>query len=112
MITARLLITAAVLSTAATAGAQRLEVLFLGDKGHHVPAERFPELLKGLGPMGVNLTYTDNMADINAANLALYDALMIYANTDVIAPAQEKAMLDYVRGGKGLVPLHCASYCF
>ena len=100
-----------VLSTAAVR-AQRLEVLFLGDKGHHVPVERFPELLKGLGPMGVNLSYTDNMADINAANLAQYDALMIYANTDLIEPAQEKAMLEYVRGGKGLVPLHCASYCF
>lgn len=103
---------AALTSVPAAVQAQRLEVLFLGDKGHHVPVERFPEMLKGLGPMGVNLTYTDSMEDINTANLAQYDALMIYANTDIIAPEQEKAMLAYVRGGKGIVPLHCASYCF
>src|SRR6187402_2141880 len=112
MITARLLITASLLSAATAAKAQRLEVLFLGDKGHHVPAERFPELMQGIGARGVNLTYTDKMADINAANLAPYDVLMIYANTDVIAPEQEKAMLEFVREGKGLVPIHCASYCF
>jgi putative membrane-bound dehydrogenase-like protein len=109
---ARFLTLAAALIFTGAAQAQRLEVLFLGDKGHHTPVERFPELLKGLSPYGVNLTYTDNMADVNPANLAQYDALMIYANTDVIEPAQEKAMLDYVKGGKGLVPLHCASYCF
>ncbi len=103
---------AAILCSTAVARAQRLEILFLGDKGHHAPAERFPELMQGLGARGVNLSYTDKMADINPANLAEYDALMIYANTDVIAPEQEKAMLEYVRGGKGLVPLHCASYCF
>ena len=108
----RLLSVAAVLFSAGAVRAQRLEILFLGDKGHHVPAERFPELMQGLGARGVNLSYTDKMADLNAANLAQYDALMIYANTDVIAPEQEKAMLEYVRGGKGLMPLHSASYCF
>ena len=102
MKTIRLLSVATVLLSAVCVRAQRLEILFLGDKGHHVPAQRFPELMQGLGARGVNLSYTDKMADINAANLAQYDALMIYANTDVIAPDQEKAMLDYVRGGKGL----------
>src|SRR5262249_55933959 len=36
----------------------------------------------------------------------------LYANIDKIAPDQEKALLDYVAGGKGFIPLHCASYCF
>src|SRR5262245_53678230 len=103
---------AVLLLTVAAAHAQRLEILFLGDKGHHAPAERFPELMRGRGFRGINLSYTDKMADINSANLAQYDALMIYANTDVIAPEQEQAMLEFVRGGKGLVPIHCASYCF
>ena len=109
---ARFLSLAAALTLTGAAHAQRLEVLFLGAKGGHTPIERFPELLRGVGPLGVNLAFTDNMEDVNAANLAQYDALMIYANIDTIASAQEKAMLDYVRGGKGLVPLHCASYCF
>ncbi|HEX2751415.1 MAG TPA: ThuA domain-containing protein [Verrucomicrobiales bacterium] len=102
----------ALLGAAAPVHAQRLEILFLGDNGHHEPSKRFPELMQGLGARGLNFSYTDKMSDINAANLAQYDALMIYANTDLIAPEQEKAMLDYVRSGKGLVPIHCASYCF
>ncbi len=105
------LLLSSILLTAA-ASAQRLEILFLGDNAGHKPVERFPELLRGLGPLGVNLTYTDRMADVNAENLARYDALMIYANTDTIEPAQEKALLEYVRSGRGLVPIHCASYCF
>jgi putative membrane-bound dehydrogenase-like protein len=111
MTTFRLFVCASVLA-AASARAQRLEILFLGDNGHHEPVKRFPELMQGLGARGLNFSYTDRMADINAANLAQYDALMVYANTDVIAPEQEKALLEYVRGGKGFVPIHCASYCF
>ena len=37
---------------------------------------------------------------------------MIYANTEKIAPEQEKALLEYVEGGGGFAPIHCASYCF
>jgi putative membrane-bound dehydrogenase-like protein len=100
------------LTTSCFAEGRRLEILFLGDKGHHKPADRFPELLKGLGPRGINLTYTDQLADINPTNLAKYDALAIYANIDAITPDAEKALIDYVKGGRGLVPIHCASYCF
>src|SRR5262249_37617175 len=44
--------------------------------------------------------------------LQYYDALVIYANHDEIAPSEEKALIDYVESGHGLVALHCASYCF
>lgn len=91
---------------------RRLEILFLGDKGHHKPIDRIPSLMAGLGPKGINFTYTDKLEDLNAENLNKYDALMIYANWDEIAPAQEKALLDFVASGKGLLPIHCASYCF
>lgn len=96
----------------ANAAGRRIEVLFLGDNGHHQPGERFYELLQGLEPKGINLTYTDRLEDINTANLAQYDAVAIYANIDKITPLPEQALLSYVRGGKGLVPIHCASYCF
>jgi putative membrane-bound dehydrogenase-like protein len=49
---------------------------------------------------------------LNAKTLAAYDGLLIYANTTRITPDQEKALLDFVEGGKGFIPLHCASYCF
>jgi hypothetical protein len=88
---------------------RRLEILFLGDNGHHKPAERFYELLQGMGPRGINCTYTDRLEDLNPTNLARYDALAIYANIDTITPAAEQALLGYVRGGKGLVAIHCAS---
>jgi putative membrane-bound dehydrogenase-like protein len=91
---------------------RRTEILFLGDNGHHRPAERVPELMAALGDKGINLTYTDRLEDLNAENLAKYDGLLIYANWDSIAPQQEKALIDFVAGGKGLIPVHCASYCF
>ena len=38
--------------------------------------------------------------------------MIVYANHDTISKSQEKALLDFVRGGKGFIPLHCASFCF
>ena len=92
--------------------ARRLEILFLGDNGHHKPIERVPSIMAALGDKGVNFTYTDKLADINLGNLNKYDALMIYANWDSIPPSVEKDLLAYVASGKGVLPIHCASYCF
>jgi putative membrane-bound dehydrogenase-like protein len=89
-----------------------LKLLFLGDEGHHLPAERFRQLQPVLAKRGIDLTYTDKVEALNPALLAKYDGLIIYANTTRITPEQEKALLDFVAGGKGFIPLHCASYCF
>ncbi|WP_435015917.1 PVC-type heme-binding CxxCH protein [Tundrisphaera sp. TA3] len=89
-----------------------LKVLFLGDRGHHVPAQRAAQLIPVLETRGMAVTYSEDAADLNPQNLARYDALVIYANTEKIEPAQEAALLDYVRGGGGFVPIHCASFCF
>lgn len=89
-----------------------LRVLFLGDQGHHKPVQRAGQLLPYLESRGIDARYTEDMADINPQNLAQFDALLIYANIEQIAPAPEKAMLDHVTDGGGLVPVHCASYCF
>ncbi|UHG92755.1 PVC-type heme-binding CxxCH protein [Spirosoma oryzicola] len=92
--------------------ARRTEILFLGDNGHHKPIERVPQLMAALGSKGINITYTDKLEDINPDNLNKYDGLLIFANWDSIPKPQEKALLDYVSSGKGLIPVHCASYCF
>jgi putative membrane-bound dehydrogenase-like protein len=92
--------------------ARPIKVLFLGDNGHHRPALRFRQLQPVLEKRGIHLTYTDKVESLNANLLAGYDGLMVYANTTKIAPEQEKALLDYVEGGKGFIPIHCASYCF
>jgi putative membrane-bound dehydrogenase-like protein len=97
---------------AANAVPQRLNILFLGDNGHHRPAERFRQLSPVLAKRNITLTYTDRVADLEPETLKKYDGLLIYANIEKITPAQEKALLDYVNGGRGLIPLHCASFCF
>ncbi len=90
----------------------QLAVLFLGDEGHHRPAERARQLIPVMADRGIRIEYTEQLADLNPENLAHYDALLIYANIDRIEPAQEQALLDYVERGGGFVPLHCASFCF
>lgn len=90
----------------------QLRVLFLGDNDIHKPAERFKILEPVLKKERIEVVYTDDMRDINAAKLAGFDALAIYANITEIAPAAEAALLDFVEGGGGLVVIHCASYCF
>ena len=65
-----------------------------------------------LARRGVELKYTDQMDDLNSATLARFDGLVLYANIDRIEDAQAKAVLDYVAGGKGFIPLHCATYCW
>ncbi len=89
-----------------------LSVLFLGDQGHHRPADRAAQITPVLAGRGIRVTYTENLSELNPQTLARYDALIIYANTTRIGAAQEKALLDYVEGGGAFVPLHCASYCF
>ena len=87
-------------------------MLFLGDRGPHRPADRFEQLAPVLAGRGIELTYTEKVSDLNPETLGKYDALVIYANTTQISKDQEKALLDYVAGGGGFVPLHCASFCF
>jgi putative membrane-bound dehydrogenase-like protein len=85
----------------------------LGDRGHHQPASLFRAIQKPLADVGIDLEYSEDVdATLNADRLAKFDALLIYANIDNISPSQEKAMMDYVANGRGLVPLHCATFCF
>src|SRR5215208_2253743 len=86
-----------------------IEILFLGHKSTHHDSARFePMLASAIGSEGFHFTYTADPADLNAPNLATYDALMIYANHTSITPDQEKALLDFIAGGKGFLPIHCA----
>ncbi|HTU23706.1 MAG TPA: PVC-type heme-binding CxxCH protein [Gemmataceae bacterium] len=90
----------------------RIKVLFLGDNGHHKPIERAADLLAPLARAGIDMAYTDDLNDLINENLARYDGLIIYANHTQISPKQEEALLSFVENGKGLIALHCASYCF
>ena len=99
-------------SSAGEAAPAPLKLLFLGDQGHHRPAERAAQLIPLLAARGVQVRYTEQVDDLNSKTLADYDGLIIYANIAEITPPQESALLEFVAGGKGFIPLHCASYCF
>ncbi len=80
-------------------GPRRVEILFLG---HSAPssgagsADRLAPVLKaGLAQYGFNFSYTTDPADLNAANLASYDALMIDRGHATLAAAQEQAVLEF-----------------
>ncbi len=92
---------------------RRAEILFLGHGSRHHNSEKlFPFLAKPLFQKGINFTYTNDPDDLNETNLKNFDGVAIYANHDEITLEQEKALKDFVEGGKGLIPLHSASFCF
>ena len=92
---------------------RRAEVLFLGHSStHHNSGKYAPMLMTPLFDKGINMTYTADTNDLTDENLKKYDGLIIYANYNTISPAKEKALKDFVQGGKGLIPIHSASACF
>lgn len=105
------LLTSAIASISVSAD-EPIEVIFLGDNGHHQPQLRYRELAPVLKRRGIELTYTDDMNVLDEARLKNADALLVYANIDNISEKHAKALLSYVSNGGGFVPLHCASFCF
>jgi putative membrane-bound dehydrogenase-like protein len=100
-----------------TADARRLEILFLGaptaNGPAHDPISRYRVLKKALGVTGINLTYSESLDEaLRPEFLGQFDAVLLYANWQRIAPEQEKALFDYIAEGHGFLPIHCASACF
>jgi type 1 glutamine amidotransferase len=97
-------------------------VLILGRAAGYVhssiplAARTIEEMGRKTGAWSTTVTY--DAADINEKNLAQYDALFLASTTgeflddpqDAAATAaRRKALLDFVRGGKGLAGIHAAS---
>ena len=98
---------------ASATNAADLNLLFLGDQGHHQPAKRARQLIPVLAERGIQIQYTEDIAEaLTPSKLAEFDGLIVYANIDRIENAQAQALLQYVAEGHGFIPLHCASYCF
>src|SRR5687767_11422276 len=66
-----------------------IRVLFLGDQGHHKPAERAAQLLPYLSGRGIDARYSEDQNDLSAKTLADADVVLIYANDESITPEQE-----------------------
>lgn len=100
--------------------ARRISVLFFGaptsNGPAHDPVTRYQVLKKHLGVHGIDLTYSEDPAEVfNRETLGKYDALLMYGNwaQGGRMPAdQERALLDYVEKGGGFLPIHCASACY
>lgn len=94
-------------------GPRRAEILFLGHENTHHDSEKLmPILARHLFQKGINLTYTTELKDLNEDKLRLYDGLIVYSNHETISKEQEKALRNFVEGGKALIPLHSGSFCF
>jgi len=92
---------------------RRIELLFLGHASeHHNSRAYLPILASALTQSGINLTYTEDVQDLNKENLSLYDGVVIYANHEGRHPDQEDALMEFVSEGHAFIPIHCASFCF
>ncbi len=89
-----------------------VKVLMLGDSGFHKPSEFYRSVRDSLKQSSIELAYTEKLSDINTENLKSYAGLLIFANIERITPEAETALLSYVENGGGLIPVHCASFCF
>lgn len=78
-------------------------------------ARTVEEMGKKTGAWSTTITY--DSADINDANLKQYDAIFLASTTGeflddpndaAVTAARRKALLDFVRGGKGLAGIHAA----
>ncbi len=99
----------------AEAGARPLRILFLGhdQERHHPSGTLLPLLAAPLARRGIQLTHVMTPEEaLTPEKLAHYDALMIYANHKTLTPDQDRALLEFVEGGKGVVAIHCASFMF
>jgi type 1 glutamine amidotransferase len=79
-------------------------------------ARTIEEMGKRTGAWSTTTTY--DAADVNDANLKQYDAIFLASTTGAFlddpedaaaTAARRKALLDFVRGGKGLAGIHAAS---
>ena len=113
---------AALPAKAAVKPKQPRRVLVLGKAAGFVhssiplAARTVEEMGKKTGAWSTTITY--DSADINEQNLKQYDAIFLASTTghflddpndEAATAARRKALLDFVRGGKGLAGIHAAS---
>jgi type 1 glutamine amidotransferase len=113
---------AALPATAPAKPKQPRKVLVLGKAAGFVhssiplAARTIEEMGKKTGAWTTTITY--DPADINEANLKQYDAIFLASTTGAFlddpndaaaTAARRKALIDFVRGGKGLAGIHAAT---
>ena len=102
------------LQPASATAPRPLKVLFLGDgDGTHQSAGLFTALAPVLARHGIQLTHVSTPAEaLTSQVLGDYDGLLLYGDHTAITPAQERALVGFVEGGKGLVAINAAIEMF
>src|SRR5262249_52388483 len=67
----------------------KLPVLFLGDRGHHRPADMAKIISAALAKVQIDVTYTEDVGSLAPDNLARYDAVAIFCNTTELPKKNE-----------------------
>src|SRR5438876_4028427 len=81
----------------------------------HATAASSGPIVKEMGEKSgaFEATVTDDVAALTAENLRQYDALLFFTTGELpVADDQKKALLDFVRGGKGFAGVHSATDTF
>ncbi len=89
-----------------------VQVLLLGDDGHHQPFDRADQVRAPLRARGIDLHWTTSLDALSPTGLTGFHVVLVYANHPTIGRAQEQALLAFVRAGGGLCAVHSASACF
>src|SRR5262249_12514307 len=74
----------------------KLSVLFLGDAGHHRPADMAKILTPVLAKVGIDVTYTPKVEALTPARLAKLDAVLIFRDSGDLPAKEEAALLEFV----------------
>lgn len=91
----------------------RLKVLFEVGGPVHDNAELYPIMKKALEDTGrYVVTVSDDRDRFTAPRIKEYDAVLIYTTSGALTEDQEKGLVGFVEGGKGLVGIHSATDSF
>jgi len=110
-------ILAFLLLAAGALGAQPRQILYVTHSAgfRHDSLETSAQVLQDLTRTDgrVAVTWTEDVSQLNAASLALYDAVFFFTSGELPITAEQKAaLLDFVRGGKGFGGAHSATDTF
>ena len=89
-----------------------VSVLILGGSKGHKTAQMAELIFSGLENRPFRFKYTEDLNTLSPEILQLYDVLIITSNQAQIETAQERALLEAVERGLGLVVVHSASHAF
>jgi type 1 glutamine amidotransferase len=100
-------VTCPLVGTSGAAGAEKIEVLLMGGRGHDWRGFHgvISKVLEGTGDFQVTLS--EDLDDLKAANIHKFDLVLFYGSGGNFAnPEQEQGLADFVKDGGGLAGVH------